>query len=255
MGSLVHDDIIDGDGLRRGRLSVHARYGTADAIIAGDALLLQTFAALGGLADHEVLAAAVLAAIRVIAEAAVDTCRGQTMEAELLGDIRCGLDRYRSMAALKTGALITAACHAGALLGGGSPVHAEALKRFGIHLGLAFQMQDDLLPYTGDNRSTGKPGTSDLANRRPTFPLLVGYEAAGPRERRRFEAALRDDVPAAESYRLVRALLEATGALDRAGQLVAHQVELARGCLADVPGRDGATGLAAIAEFSLARRS
>ncbi|MBU3864332.1 polyprenyl synthetase family protein, partial [Streptomyces sp. 4503] len=192
VGSLVHDDVIDGDAMRRGRPSVVARYGTADAIVTGDALMLGMFGVLtdgaeeaGGLPPGRVLGA-----VRVFARAGVDLCRGQAMEGELRGDLGCGLDRYLTMSSLKTGALFRAACRGGAILGGGTPAQQRALTAYAEHLGLAFQMHDDLLPYTSDPRTTGKSALSDIAAARPTFPVLLCHAMAGAPGRARLEAAL-----------------------------------------------------------------
>lgn len=133
VASLVHDDVIDGDDLRRGQDSVHARYGVPDAIATGDALLFQVFSAVSECAALGVPDAAVLAAVGVLAQAGEELCRGQLQEALLTaaGPRGCGLDAYQEMASLKTGALLRGACRAGALLSGGTPEETEAVTAFG----------------------------------------------------------------------------------------------------------------------------
>ncbi|MEU1665380.1 polyprenyl synthetase family protein [Streptomyces sparsogenes] len=252
VGSLIHDDVIDGDAVRRGRPSVAARYGVTDAIVAGDALMLGMFAALTdaveGLPPHRALAA-----VRVFARAGVDLCRGQALEGELRGDPGCGLDRYLTMTALKTGALFRAACLGGAILGGGSPAQQRAITGYAEHLGLAFQMHDDLLPYTSDPRSTGKSALSDLAAGRPTFPLLLGYAMAPAAGRRELEAALDGTLPPDEALPLVHGLLETTGALDAAREQAAAHAARAKERLAELPAARGAAVLAAVADLSVDR--
>ncbi|ATL80469.1 polyprenyl synthetase family protein [Streptomyces malaysiensis subsp. malaysiensis] len=255
VGSLVHDDVIDGDAMRRGRPSVAARYGTADAIVTGDALMLGTFGVLtdgtdeaGGLPPGRVLDA-----VRVFAQAGVDLCRGQAMEAELRGDLGCGLDRYVTMTALKTGALFRAACRGGAILGGGSPAQRHALTAYAEHLGSAFQMHDDLLPYTSDSRTTGKSALSDIAAARPTFPVLLCHAMAGAPARARLEAALGGALPAADALRTVHELLETTGALDAARDRAMAQADLAKSCLAELPRSRATAVLAAVADLSVSR--
>ncbi|AQA09927.1 polyprenyl synthetase family protein [Streptomyces samsunensis] len=255
VGSLVHDDVIDGDAMRRGRPSVAARHGTADAIVTGDALMLGTFGVLtdgtdeaGGLPPGRVLDA-----VRVFAQAGVDLCRGQAMEAELRGDLGCGLDRYVTMTALKTGALFRAACRGGAILGGGSPAQRHALTAYAEHLGSAFQMHDDLLPYTSDSRTTGKSALSDIAAARPTFPVLLCHAMAGAPARARLEAALGGALPAADALRTVHELLETTGALDAARDRATAQADLAKSCLAELPRSRATAVLAAVADLSVSR--
>ncbi|MBV9846691.1 MAG: polyprenyl synthetase family protein [Kutzneria sp.] len=253
VGSLVHDDVIDNDELRRGRPSVLARNGVADAIVTGDALLLTMFVALTECVDHGVPAAAVLEAVRVLAEAGVDLCRGQAMESDMVGNLDCGLDRYLTMIGLKTGALFRGACHSGALLGGGSPAQVQLMARFGEHLGLAFQIHDDLLSYIADSEVLGKPTASDVTNRRPTYPVLIAYQVAGPADRARLELALSGQLSETDAYGLMKELLDTTGALALTRERAAHEVRLATGCLADLPGEDGVAVLAAIAESSINR--
>lgn len=254
-GSLVHDDVIDGDAMRRGRPSVVARYGTADAIVTGDALMLGMFGVLtdgaeeaGGLPPGRVLGA-----VRVFARAGVDLCRGQAMEGELRGDLGCGLDRYLTMSSLKTGALFRAACRGGAILGGGTPAQQHALTAYAEHLGLAFQMHDDLLPYTSDPRTTGKSALSDIAAARPTFPVLLCHAMAGAPGRARLEAALGGALPAADALRTVHELLETTGALDAARDQATAQADRAKSCLAELPRSRATAVLAAVADLSVSR--
>ncbi|MEV6127753.1 polyprenyl synthetase family protein [Streptomyces violaceusniger] len=255
VGSLVHDDVIDGDAMRRGRPSVVARYGTADAIVTGDALMLGMFGVLtdgaeeaGGLPPGRVLGA-----VRVFARAGVDLCRGQAMEGELRADLGCGLDRYLTMSSLKTGALFRAACRGGAILGGGTPAQQHALTAYAEHLGLAFQMHDDLLPYTSDPRTTGKSALSDIAAARPTFPVLLCHAMAGAPGRARLEAALGGALPAADALRTVHELLETTGALDAARDQATAQADRAKSCLAELPRARATAVLAAVADLSVSR--
>ncbi|ATL67162.1 dimethylallyltranstransferase [Nocardia terpenica] len=232
VATLVHDDIIDGDLLRRGRPTVHARYGRDEAIVAGDALLLDTFRTLTEAAGLGFPPAAVLEAVRIVAVAGLDLCRGQAMEAGLAGDLYCGMARYRTMAGLKTGALFIAACAAGAVLGGGSGEEVRALRSFADHLGCAFQMRDDLLPYLADTSRAGKSSVTDIVNQRPTFPVLVGIELADTSQRWRIERSLDGRLPADEAHRLLRQVLTETGALAEASARVAAEVAAARADLA-----------------------
>lgn len=253
VGSLVHDDIIDGDDTRRGRPSVVAKYGLPDAIVTGDALILGLFqAVVDGVGPHAP-AEAVVEAVRVLARAGVDLCRGQALEALLVGDLACGMDRYLEMAGLKTGALFRGACRSGAVLGGGTSAQARAVARYGEHLGLAFQMQDDVLAYTADAGLTGKSGTCEIVNRRPTFPVLVAHEVAGRRDRARIELALGGTLPAPEAYDLMRDVLASVGALPLARQRARNEAERAKRELPALPPGDSGALLAAVAERAVDR--
>ncbi|MEV6230913.1 polyprenyl synthetase family protein [Saccharopolyspora shandongensis] len=251
VATLVHDDIIDDDELRRGRPTVHVHYGVPDALVAGDFLILNMTSAL--LECTAVQPAAVLEAARVLSTAGSDVCRGQVREAGMAGDLNCAVGDYQEMVALKTGALFRGACRAGAILGGATAEHADAVTRYAEHLGVGFQIFDDLLPYLADSPTTGKPGTSDVANMRPTFPVLVGYQAAGDGDRRRFAEALSGRLPVADSHRLMRELLITTGALDLSRARAAEEIARARESIADLPGTAAVEQMLAIADLSIAR--
>jgi geranylgeranyl pyrophosphate synthase len=253
VGSLIHDDLIDGDETRRGRPSVPHRFGAADAIVTGDALILEMFTAVTECADRGVPPDRVVAAVRALARAGVDLCRGQTMEAELCGDLSCGLDAYLAMIGLKTGALFRGACQTGVILGGGTAPQEQAITGYAEHLGLAFQMHDDLLPHLSDTAATGKSSLSDVANARPTFPILLGYRMAGTRDRRRLELALSGDLSPSESMEVAGTALTATGALDAAREQAAAQAALAKERLGELPSTAASAVLAAVADRAVDR--
>ncbi|MQY04660.1 polyprenyl synthetase family protein [Actinomadura macrotermitis] len=254
VATLVHDDIIDEDDMRRGRPSVQAAFGLASAIVAGDGLLLETFAALTGPLPGDVPADAVVALVNVTAEAGLSVCRGQLMETELVGDLECGVDRYLTMAGLKTGALFEASCRAGAILGDAPQEWVEALGVFGSRLGVAFQIRDDLLAFDGTSALIGKPQESDLHNHRPTLPILLGYQRASADERKRLARAFHEDQPADRSYAVVSEVLEATGAREAAGEVAAGLIRQAKDRLTALPACESVVTLAGIADYAARRR-
>ncbi|MGW7351293.1 polyprenyl synthetase family protein [Streptomyces sp. NPDC054784] len=253
VGSLVHDDVIDGDELRRGRPTVVARHGMPNAIVTGDALIIGAFQAVAESADGRIPGERQVAVVRTLAAAGVDLCRGQVMEDELRADPGSGLEPYLAMIALKTGALFRAACVGGAQLAGAPPAVEESLRRFAEHLGRAFQMTDDLLPLLSDTETSGKSPLSDVVNGRPTFPVLLCWQRADAGERARLHAALTGAVAPEEALETVRRLLEDTGALAAARAEAAAEGERARSALLDLPGTEARDALAAVAELSVDR--
>ncbi|MGW1679194.1 polyprenyl synthetase family protein [Saccharopolyspora sp. NPDC002376] len=251
VATLVHDDIIDDDELRRGQPTVHTHFGVPDALVAGDFLILNMVSTL--LECTAVQPAAVLEAARVLATAGSDVCRGQVRESGMVGELNCPVDDYREMVALKTGALFRGACRAGAILGGATAEHIEATTRYAEHLGVGFQMFDDLLPYLAAAPTTGKPATSDVANLRPTFPVLVGYQSAGDADRNRFAEALSGRMPTADSHRLMRTLLITTGALELSRKHAAEEITRARESIANLPGTAAVDLMLTIADLAIAR--
>jgi geranylgeranyl pyrophosphate synthase len=160
MATLVHDDLLDGADVRRGRPTVWAEHGEGAAKAAGDYLFARAFAQLAETKDSEALA--------VLAEAALALARGEAMQRRQAFCPDTSVEEYLARCSLKTGNLFEAAC----LLGG----NGRALGPFGLALGIAFQITDDILDCTGDYRSTGKVGGVDLRDGTPTLPLLIAAQ-------------------------------------------------------------------------------
>ncbi len=200
--SLVHDDLpaMDDDTLRRRRPTAHVVYGDALAILSGDGLLTEAFGLLARPAPAgEVPAARRLRAIAVIATAAgaAGMVGGQAIDIEASGIHTADRDRptptlhadgLRAMHQRKTGALITAAAVSGAIMAGGDEVIIDAVARYAGHLGLAFQIVDDILDVEGAADELGKTAGKDAAAGKLTYPALFGLEAS---RRQAAEAAVR----------------------------------------------------------------
>lgn len=179
--SLVHDDLpaMDDDDLRRGKPTCHIAFDEASAILAGDALQCCAFEWLAS--PQPMLTAAVqLRMVAILARAAGDRgmVAGQAFDLAHVGQ-SLSLEQLQQMHRHKTGALLTAAVELGALSAGiTSGDHYDALRRFGDAIGLAFQVQDDILDIEGDTATLGKPQGSDLAQNKPTFAALLGLSGA-----------------------------------------------------------------------------
>jgi geranylgeranyl diphosphate synthase, type I len=174
--SLIHDDIEDGDRLRRGRETVWSRFGLAHGINAGDALCSVAYLTLldgsGAAAERK------LEMNRVLLAAHLAMCSGQGRDIAFEAEPRVTMEDYRAMIGGKTGALFGAACELGALSAGADAVRASAYARIGRAYGTAFQIEDDMLGTWGDSATTGKPCGADLAKRKWTFPVV--WALAGP---------------------------------------------------------------------------
>ncbi|HXI04013.1 MAG TPA: farnesyl diphosphate synthase [Candidatus Saccharimonadales bacterium] len=175
--SLVHDDLpaLDDDDLRRGRATVHVRFGEAVAVLAGDALLNLAFQTLARFPEGDAFAQRKIAAIGVLGEAVglSGMIGGQAMDLEF-EEKPASADEIRTIHRLKTGALITASCAAGGILGGGSAGQIGALERYGRALGLAFQITDDILDVEGTAEEIGKSPGKDQRAGKATFPSVHG---------------------------------------------------------------------------------
>ena len=193
--SLVHDDLpaMDNDDLRRGRPTSHKVYGEALAILAGDGLLTEAFSLIldipgdnpGGLPPERLIRAASLLARGAGPSGMVG---GQAVDMELTGASGAPLDALRRLHAMKTGALITAACAMGAVLAGADEAFFARAEGYGRAVGVAFQIADDILDVVGDEKAIGKPVGSDQRQGKSTYPSLVGLD-----ESRRLAHAAADE--------------------------------------------------------------
>ena len=209
--SLVHDDIEDGDTLRRGRQTVWSRFGLAHGINAGDALCAVAYLSLLDGGDTRPAETA-LTMTRTLHEAHLAMCSGQGRDIGFETEARVTMDDYRAMIAGKTGALFGAACQLGALAAGAGDERAQAYARLGSAYGVAFQIEDDVLGTWGDPATTGKPSGADLGKRKWTFPVV--WALAGP------PSAARETIAAAYARGCALdepAVAETIAALDRLG--------------------------------------
>jgi geranylgeranyl diphosphate synthase type II len=197
--SLIHDDLpaMDDDDLRRGQPTCHKQFDEATAILAGDGLLTLAFQTLGEAApQYEGREAALLEVIRLLADAAGyrGMVGGQMLDLLAEGR-RVTLPELETIHKLKTGALLTAAVRAGALLGGGTRTEVTLLTGYGERFGLVFQITDDLLDVEGEAAEMGKATGMDAQRQKATYPALVGVEAAREWARHLVDQALADLEP------------------------------------------------------------
>ncbi|WP_256107292.1 polyprenyl synthetase family protein [Streptomyces sp. ODS05-4] len=209
--SLLHDDLMDGDTARRGRAAAWRAFGTGPAVLAGDALHVLAVEALAR-ADGP----AAFAAVRRLSAALTTLVSGQADDLLLehrpwTGPDAVPPEEYRSVAERKTGVLLGCALALGAELGGAPPGTVAALDRAGRHLGVAFQIVDDLLGVWGDPALTGKPVGGDLRRGKKTRPVLAALADGGPRSRELAALLGRPDPMDDETAARAAALAEAAG--------------------------------------------
>ncbi len=206
--SLIHDDIVDNAGVRRGRESVHAKWGPNITVLLGDYLYIKSIG-LSLQSRHDRI-------IRLLADVSARMIEGELDEYALSGDARITEDRYLGIVEAKTAVLFGACCRIGAILGLASPEEEEAVAAYALNLGLTFQIVDDLLDFTGDPRALGKPVLSDLGEGRVTLPLIHALKKADRAGRARLRSFIgRKDLTAGERRELLDALA-AAGAIDYA---------------------------------------
>jgi geranylgeranyl diphosphate synthase, type I len=176
--SLVHDDIQDNSDRRRGRPTTWVKWGAPMAINVGDALFVISNQAIIDLKNNYP-AELVVRAAEILHNTCLDLTRGQFLDMSYEERADLGVDDYWPMVAGKTAALLSACCHIGSLLGGAEESRQEAYRSVGHYLGLAFQVQDDILGIWGDESVTGKSAASDLVEGKNSLPVLAGLTAHG----------------------------------------------------------------------------
>ena len=214
MATLVHDDVLDGAELRRGRPTVFAEGGRGAATATGDLLFSRAFAELTATGSEE--------AVRALSAASSALARGELMQRADAWSEDVTPERYLERCRLKTASLFEASCRLGALFGG-RPELAEPLGRFGERLGVAFQMLDDVLDVAGPPERTGKPRGADLLDGTVTLPLILA---------RRRDPSLSGTVRCAEEASAVCDRIAATGALEEAREQALGYVSEAKRALA-----------------------
>jgi geranylgeranyl diphosphate synthase type I len=180
--SLIHDDIEDNSDTRRSRPTVWKLWGLAQGVNAGDGMFVVAHLALHRLSAAGVPAEVALEVLRRFDQTILTICEGQFLDLSFEGDLRISEADYLDMISRKTAALAAAAAGLGAIVGGADAATAKALFDFGQNLGLAFQIQDDVLGIWGDPAVTGKPAAADLYRRKLSLPVIHALRIAAQSE-------------------------------------------------------------------------
>jgi geranylgeranyl pyrophosphate synthase len=233
--SLFHDDIIDQAAQRRGLASLHERLGVGRALVVGDDLLLRAFSALNETPSCP--APRLIQAMEVLNRLARECCRGQFDE--LCADRWISEERYLAIVSAKTAAPFVAAGVLGVLLGGGSETQMDQIHTYARHLGIAFQINDDLLDLTGEECRLGKPVGNSLSHGRPLLPLIYLWQLSSDATRKDLRQLGQDSSARAELV----GMLEQNGIVDRVRQVQQFYIDAA---LRALEGFDDGAGVDAL---------
>jgi len=209
--TLVHDDIMDNDGFRRGRETVYKKWDANIGILSGDALLVKAYEALAT-APPQYLPRL----LREFNNGILMVCEGQAMDLEFEDRSDVTLDEYFQMIDRKTAQLFSLSCTIGAILGDGTEKQIKALQSFGSMLGYAFQIQDDLLDILSDQETLGKDIGSDLQADKKTFLMLYTRENASEKELRTIAKLMQKKSFAVQDIQQIREIFQRIGTLDAA---------------------------------------
>jgi octaprenyl-diphosphate synthase len=242
--TLVHDDIIDKAETRRNRPSINAQFGNQTAVLMGDWLYMSAFET--SLAERSLQILDILTAVtRKMTE-------GELLQLTLLGQTSVTEDQYFDITTRKTAYLFSACCEIGAILGGAGPETQHRLRDYGMSLGTAFQLVDDLLDFTESEESLGKPTGVDLLEGKLTLPLIYLLESE-PAARATVETAMVSGSYGNVSRSELLETLERSGAIARARRRAYEYAETARASLEILPGSDYVDALRAIPTYIIER--
>jgi len=219
--SLVHDDIQDNSPRRRGRDTIWVKWGAPMAINVGDALFVLSNQAIIDLKEYHPDNVVVKAA-EILHNTCLELTRGQFMDMSYEDRKDLTTDDYWPMVAGKTAALLSTCCHLGALLGGAEEIQQDAYRSFGQYLGLAFQVQDDILGIWGNEAMTGKSAASDLVEGKKSLPVLTGLAA-----NKKFAERWRQGPIQPEEVEILAKLLTIEGGYELAHEASNRMTELA----------------------------
>ncbi len=212
VATLIHDDVVDNAPTRRGVNATAVDYGNRVSVLAGDYLFAWIFKNVTMDYPHPIP--------NILSATLADICDGEVLQLQARGNLDVAIETYVEIARKKTGSLFAASAACGAIMGGGNAGDVDALRAFGEAFGIAFQMKDDLLDVTADERSLGKPAGNDLTERKTTLPLIAALASGNGRFRsqvRRFYDGREND-----------AIPTIVAAIAREGGLAATRSQIAR---------------------------
>ncbi len=241
--TLLHDDVVDESALRRGRNTANAMFGNAASVLVGDFLYSRAFQMMVAVDNMRVM--------RVLSDATNVIAEGEVLQLMNCHDADVDEARYLQVIRYKTAKLFEAAAQLGAILGGGSEEIERGLADYGMHLGTAFQIIDDVLDYSGAEAETGKHLGDDLAEGKPTLPLIYvmqhGTAEQAALVRNAIEQGGRDDFAA------VLAVVRSSGALDHARHVAESEALLAANAISALPASQYKDSLLQLRAFAVSR--
>lgn len=241
--TLLHDDVVDISERRRGRITANAQWGNAPAVLVGDFLYSRAFQMMVAIGSMDIMS--------VLSETTNRIAEGEVQQLVNAKDPAVTESNYFSVIDKKTAILFASACEVAAVLSGARPDQREALRAYGHHVGMAFQLMDDALDYQGDAEALGKNVGDDLAEGKPTLPLIYAMQTGTPAQAEQVAAAIR----AGDTSKLpqILAIVEETGAMEYTLERARAQVASARAQLTALPDNPYTRAMAEVAEFALAR--
>ena len=225
--TLLHDDVVDHAELRRNRPAANTVWGNPAAVLVGDFLYSKAIMMAVAYRNIRIL--------EVLTEATTKMAEGEVLQLIHSGDLELDDREYLEVITRKTAIIISAACQVGAIFGGGSTEQEDALKKYGLHLGIAFQLVDDTLDFTGDAEELGKPVGNDIQEGKATLPLIRALRSACPEDRLRLQQIFSSEEVSPAEVSEVRNIVIRTHGIEHTLGLAATHSSLAREALRVFP--------------------
>ena len=242
--TLLHDDVVDLSTLRRGMPTANAEFGNAPSVLVGDFIYTRAFQLMVGLANMPLLAH--------MAETTNTIAAGEVMQLVHAGDPDTQAEQYQEIIRRKTAALFAAACHGASLLHNAGADKATALHDFGMHLGIAFQLADDLLDYAGNPEETGKNIGDDLSEGKITLPLLHAMKVGNEADRDFVANILRNKNGSA--FADIMAIVQRTGGIEATREAALHHQNIAISALDALDHNEATAALSMMADRAVDRQ-
>lgn len=245
--SLLHDDVVDHAETRRNHPAANTIWGNSAVVLVGDYLYSKAILLAVGYNDIRIL--------DVLSRATTTMSEGEVLQLAHADDMEIDEKEYLEVITRKTAVLISAACRIGVLFAGGSPAQESALSDYGHNLGLAFQLIDDTLDYTGDTRELGKPVGNDIKEGKATLPLICALRNAKPADRTFLRKAFSTQAMEPAQFEAVKDLVHRTGGIEYTYQLAVQHVRNAKDALRIFPESETRELLCDLADFVICRRT
>jgi len=248
--TLLHDDVVDSSALRRGRDTANTVWGNEAAVLVGDFLYSRSFEMMVAVGQMRVM--------QILSEATNTIAEGEVMQLMNIGEAEVTEQRYMEVVKAKTGRLFEAATQLGSVLAEAEVSQEQSLAAYGAHLGIAFQLIDDILDYTASSEELGKNPGDDLAEGKPTLPLIYALQSCSIAEKQQIQSVLtmaqQSEQVSEHSVSAVVEMVKSSGAIEKAMDCANAQTSMAIDALTVLPSSDYKDALVHIAEQSTRRR-
>jgi len=243
--TLLHDDIVDSSELRRGKVAAHLIWGAASSVLVGDYLFARAF--------ELMVETGKLRALGILATASSVIAEGEVLQLTRAHDLNLDQDTYLRIIAAKTAELFAAAAESGAVGAGADTAATEALRSYGMNLGLAFQLADDALDYGSTAEALGKNAGDDFREGKVTLPLLLAVQRTRGTEDAFWERTINKGQRTEDDFVRARDLILGSGAVAATLDLAGDYADAAKADLAALPSSDWREALSQLADFAVSR--